>query len=413
MSFSACRCRRRRSAREWLSRTADIVSATLDEMGGATAPRLQLELMIARVLTALRASAAAAQSALGGERRAPSRPHTARRRRACAAVASRRSGCRLRGPGRCGPREPRLPLRPRHRRTPPQYPAAPDGAACCARGTGEPDRRCRRPGHCRSPGCSNESRQRATGRTQEPPASARRPDTGPESGASPAASPDAGSVESAAARESAPWTRRRRPKRWRRAKRPPGPPPRRSKGHRQSPRPLPQQERCPGAAGVDRGSMTSPPPEWATVAPGTAQQAAGTSGSAQAAPATGSPQGTAPGDSAERPAQTAGTERPGASAPADEAPAGPLTLARLNEAWPRILDGLENHSSAERRAGRPVARRGGAPWRRRERHGFPLAAAHVGVQGGPGRRPAQRDRRGARRACEVPRAGRAPDTSTV
>ena len=33
-----------------LSRTADLVIATLDEMTGATSPRLQLELMVARVL---------------------------------------------------------------------------------------------------------------------------------------------------------------------------------------------------------------------------------------------------------------------------------------------------------------------------------------------------------------------------
>ncbi|NNH05051.1 DNA polymerase III subunit gamma and tau, partial [Microbacterium ulmi] len=37
-----------------LSHTADLVVATLDEMSGATSPRLQLELMVARVLAALR-----------------------------------------------------------------------------------------------------------------------------------------------------------------------------------------------------------------------------------------------------------------------------------------------------------------------------------------------------------------------
>src|SRR5690606_3292539 len=34
-----------------LSRTADIVIGTLDDMTGATSPRLQLELMVARVLS--------------------------------------------------------------------------------------------------------------------------------------------------------------------------------------------------------------------------------------------------------------------------------------------------------------------------------------------------------------------------
>ncbi|MCD1269454.1 DNA polymerase III subunit gamma and tau [Microbacterium sp. MEC084] len=45
---------------ERLSRTADIVSAALDAMSGATSPRLQLELMIARVLAGALAPAAAA-----------------------------------------------------------------------------------------------------------------------------------------------------------------------------------------------------------------------------------------------------------------------------------------------------------------------------------------------------------------
>ncbi|BDV31385.1 DNA polymerase III subunit gamma and tau [Microbacterium terricola] len=52
-----------------LSHTADLVIATLDEMTGATSPRLQLELMVARVLAAT--AAAAAPSA------APAPAHTA------------------------------------------------------------------------------------------------------------------------------------------------------------------------------------------------------------------------------------------------------------------------------------------------------------------------------------------------
>src|SRR5690606_23341799 len=46
---------RRRAARvgaSRLSRTADVVSAALDDMTGATSPRLQLELMVARILAA-------------------------------------------------------------------------------------------------------------------------------------------------------------------------------------------------------------------------------------------------------------------------------------------------------------------------------------------------------------------------
>ncbi|WP_309103535.1 DNA polymerase III subunit gamma and tau [Microbacterium sp.] len=54
-----------------LSRTADIVSAALDDMSGATSPRLHLELMVARVLTA--ASAGGADGAVAAPAAQPTR----------------------------------------------------------------------------------------------------------------------------------------------------------------------------------------------------------------------------------------------------------------------------------------------------------------------------------------------------
>ena len=48
-----------------LSRTADLVIATLDEMTGATSPRLQLELMVARVLAQTGAAASGSAAAPG------------------------------------------------------------------------------------------------------------------------------------------------------------------------------------------------------------------------------------------------------------------------------------------------------------------------------------------------------------
>ena len=48
-----------------LSRTADLVIATLDEMTGATSPRLQLELMVARVLAQTGAAASGSAPAVG------------------------------------------------------------------------------------------------------------------------------------------------------------------------------------------------------------------------------------------------------------------------------------------------------------------------------------------------------------
>lgn len=60
-----------------LSRTADVVVAALDEMTGATSPRLQLELMCARVLAlATAGSAAPAQAAAAVPATAPPAPAT-------------------------------------------------------------------------------------------------------------------------------------------------------------------------------------------------------------------------------------------------------------------------------------------------------------------------------------------------
>ncbi|KQZ22622.1 DNA polymerase III subunit gamma/tau [Microbacterium sp. Root553] len=56
-----------------LSRTADVVSAALDDMSGATSPRLHLELMVARVLAAATAVAAPATPATAGAASAPAR----------------------------------------------------------------------------------------------------------------------------------------------------------------------------------------------------------------------------------------------------------------------------------------------------------------------------------------------------
>ena len=61
-----------------LSRTADVVSAALDDMSGATSPRLHLELMVARVLAgptdAVAAAPAAQPRAAAGQATAPSSP---------------------------------------------------------------------------------------------------------------------------------------------------------------------------------------------------------------------------------------------------------------------------------------------------------------------------------------------------
>lgn len=69
-----------------LSRTADVVSAALDDMSGATSPRLHLELMVARVLA--EASAAAAPGAPVGGAAVGGAPSTGAAPAAAAAVPS-------------------------------------------------------------------------------------------------------------------------------------------------------------------------------------------------------------------------------------------------------------------------------------------------------------------------------------
>jgi len=73
-----------------LSRTADVVSAALDDMAGATSPRLHLELMIARVLSASGASVvpAAAPAAAAAAAPAPAAPPAAAAPHAAAAGGS-------------------------------------------------------------------------------------------------------------------------------------------------------------------------------------------------------------------------------------------------------------------------------------------------------------------------------------
>lgn len=58
-----------------LSRTADVVSAALDDMSGATSPRLHLELMVARVLAAAPGGAALSGASASGALHPPATTH--------------------------------------------------------------------------------------------------------------------------------------------------------------------------------------------------------------------------------------------------------------------------------------------------------------------------------------------------
>ncbi|UTT52177.1 DNA polymerase III subunit gamma and tau [Microbacterium maritypicum] len=71
-----------------LSRTADVVSAALDDMSGATSPRLHLELMVARVLAGATEPAVVAPAPAGERAAAPTRPVSAPMASAPAAAAT-------------------------------------------------------------------------------------------------------------------------------------------------------------------------------------------------------------------------------------------------------------------------------------------------------------------------------------
>ncbi|EYT61579.1 DNA polymerase III subunit gamma and tau [Microbacterium sp. UCD-TDU] len=71
-----------------LSRTADVVSAALDDMSGATSPRLHLELMVARVLAGATEPAVVTPAPAGERAAAPARPVSAPMASAPAAAAT-------------------------------------------------------------------------------------------------------------------------------------------------------------------------------------------------------------------------------------------------------------------------------------------------------------------------------------
>ena len=86
-----------------LSRTADLVVAALDEMSGATSPRLQLELLVARVLAHAGASHGASPAAATAHEAAtapsPSAPSPAAPARAAGPAAADPRGPRIAPPG--------------------------------------------------------------------------------------------------------------------------------------------------------------------------------------------------------------------------------------------------------------------------------------------------------------------------
>jgi len=325
-----------------LSRTADIVSATLDEMGGATSPRLQLELMIARVLTALSGRAASAPA-----------PEETRGAAAARPAAASTTGSSSTAPAEQSAGAAVAPASPTAApaASPAAAPAASPGAApTAAQQTAAPGAD-RAAAAVASP-TAVPAADAADAPVASPTASSAQPDAAPADSAapqsaSPVTGPDATSVAGTAASPTAPA----------------------AEAHEMTPQ-----------TGVDPTRDEVPAAGWAVTAPGTArpsgadpskpsadQAASDDSGSSSVAAPSSGPAASADGArsadpiSAAASASSATSQAAGGSSPSDggsarsagttpaaapaapasaATPAGPLSLAALREAWGGIVTRL-------------------------------------------------------------------------
>ncbi|WP_232531751.1 DNA polymerase III subunit gamma and tau [Microbacterium halophytorum] len=369
---------------ERLSRSADIVSAALDEMGGATSPRLQLELMIARVLTALSASTepagAPSEPAPGGGAGGAAAPSTAASASPAAPAAAPVAAAAPAGaaapadvPATAAPTA--APVTAPPAAAPTGAPAAP--AAAPTAPTGAPAAPTAPRGGSTAP---------ADAPAAAPGAAPVRPAADP---ASPVTAPAAPTVTDAspAASEVGPIAAS--------AAAPAGPADAPSAAPAAAPV-LPAGERAssagaahaPGAGGQAQGARGGAPETgvdptkdevpaagWATVPPGGASAGAPTDAAAESAQAPAAPAGAAqtagaagsgsaaPGTpagavsaSGSGDAGAPGAESAGAPAPADAA-SGPLTLDALRGAWRGIVGALRSSAPQSAQvvaAGRPA-----------------------------------------------------------
>jgi len=323
-----------------LSRTADLVVAALDEMTGATSPRLQLELLVARVLThagVSQGTSPAAASAHAAEHGAPAPARTPAPTSAPAAAAAAAAAPGVASPGIAAPGVASPGI------------ASPGVASPSVAAPGVASPGVASPGIA-APGVASPS-VAAPGRAA-PPVVAPSPATAPPVAAPPVSEPSAPTTPVAApvttpAPSSAPTAAE--------PARPAGattestapsdddvPPP---FDDDDAPPPFDDVEPEPAAPAAPR----------ATAAPGAAP-----TGTAPAAPAPVSahadphPFDTAPTPDADAPAPDAAAEGEGDdSSPLDPAaptppavPVGPLELSHVRDAWPEVLGQLEALSRA-------------------------------------------------------------------
>ncbi|GGD44509.1 hypothetical protein GCM10010915_27190 [Microbacterium faecale] len=301
-----------------LSRAADLVSAALDQMTGATSPRLQLELLVARVLTADGAVGEEPGSAAGASRGgAPDRS-------SAPATATSPSGA--------GP-EARTGASPSREATPIPEPAPPAAASPAAAETTAA------PPAAAAPAEPSVAAPPAAAPSETTPAAAVAPPAAPPTAPPGAPSTEqvtttsthpAGTASDASAAPSASAGDASEtpaaPAATSDSVAAPATPTADTESEPAAPPAAAEPTAAPGAAPA--GSTTvapSGPPEsddvpaaaWATATPGTAEPASAAAGPAPAAPA--------------------------AAEPTPAAPAA-LTLAALTDAWPRILSAIEDAS---------------------------------------------------------------------
>ncbi|PJN37367.1 hypothetical protein CG747_29205 [Streptomyces sp. CB02959] len=306
-----------------LSRAADLVNAGLTEMRGATSPRLQLELICARVLLpAAYDDERSVQARLDRLERGVGAGAAAMALGGALGSAGGAGGVGGVGPGGAvvesgGPAVAYAPGAEAHPPMPPAGPSGPAAARAAVRGTAG------------GPGAASGAAPAPGGGPATGPAGAAAP-AGPAVPAAAGPGGDAGAAPGGAygeAQNDVPGGQEAGP-----ATAP--------QGGAARPGAWPGGTRGAGAAGAGQGTAARQPGSWpSAVAPGQGTPAAS---GAPAAAGTG-----APGTGGGAPAQAGGAPVSGGGAPAAAAPAQPVSggaaqgAAQVRQLWPQILDAVK------------------------------------------------------------------------
>nr|WP_205827552.1 DNA polymerase III subunit gamma and tau [Microbacterium excoecariae] len=317
-----------------LSRTADIVSAALDQMTGATSPRLQLELMIARVLTADEPVAAPA-TADGPPARRDAAPAASTARPAPAPPAAAPAAA---SPGVPAPAATSAAVAaPGPAAAPRQSPETAAPAAASGAPAAAPTAPAPQPAAAPAPGAAEPAEKPAPGAAPDPSAGPAAPAASP--GAEPAAAPARSAEPAPAASPAAPP-----------AAASPASTGRAAEAARPAPAAAPAADEGPAAGWATAvpgrpaaADTAAPAPEPAPAGDGASPSSRGAAAPrdgaspsrAGAEPAAAEPASPAPEPTSSATARSGGEPDPAGAAPAT------LSLEGVRAAWPRVLGAVE------------------------------------------------------------------------